>query len=65
MLHSATWTGLRTLAGDYREGDIRRAGIRRANLDRNSSVGKPSSDTTGQFAHRPLARLLKLLPHGR
>ena len=64
MLHSATWTGLRTLAGDYREGDIRRA-----NLDRNSSVGKPTSDTTGQPTHRPLARLLArlltLLLHGR
>ena len=60
MRHSATWTGLRTLAADYRAGDIRQA-----NLDRNSSVGKPASATAGQLTHRPLARLLTLLLHGR
>lgn len=55
MLHSATWTGMRTLAGDYREADIRRANRRRAgNTGTTGGAGAPEQGA----AHLVLAASL-------
>ena len=58
MLYTATPTGMRTLAGDYRDADIRRATLRRA--------AKAAPAANGQHvAPRRIGWLLTLLPHAR
>lgn len=61
MLYTATSTGMRTLAGDYREDDIRRATLRRAD---RAAKAAPAAD--GQHvAPRRIGWLITLLPHAR
>ena len=61
MLYTATPTGMRTLAGDYRDADIRRATLRRAATAANAA---PAAD--GQpVAPRRIGWLITLLPHAR
>ncbi len=68
MLHSTTWTGMRTLADDYREADIRRARVR--GTDEAATATRPAApglEAAGRAARpaRPLARMLTLLPRVR
>jgi hypothetical protein len=60
MLYTATPTGMRTLAGDYRDADIRRASIRRATTAANAA---PTGAAGPLASVSRIARLITLLPH--
>jgi hypothetical protein len=66
MLYSATWAGMRTLAGEKRDADVRSEQVRRTN-----AVGRaPGSSASGQAVpsrviERQILRLLPLLPTAR
>jgi hypothetical protein len=65
MLYTATPTGMRTLAGDYRDADIRRATLRRADRAATAANAAPAG-TAGQLVSASrIARLITLLPHAR
>ena len=66
MLYSATWVGMRALAGDQPDADLRREQLRRTN-----APGRvPETATSGQAVpnrviKRQMPRLLPLLPTAR
>ena len=68
MLYTTTPTGMRTLAGAYREDDIRRATARRADKAAKAApVAKATATaTTEQYiAPHRIGWLTALLPHER
>jgi hypothetical protein len=66
MLYSATPTGMRILAGDYREADIRRAQARRADRPAaTTGTGAPVKRAVHLGSASRIARLITILPHAR
>ena len=62
MLYSATPTGMRALAGAYREDDIRWATLRRAD---KAAKTAPAAAAGQHVAPRRIGWLITLLPHAR
>ncbi len=62
MLYTTTPTGMRTLAGDYRDADRRWADARRA--DKTPTVAQAPS-VERHIAPRRIVRLITLLAHAR
>ncbi|MCJ7710360.1 MAG: hypothetical protein MUQ32_05955 [Chloroflexi bacterium] len=66
MLHTTTPTGMRTLAGAYREADVRRAQAHRADrAPRVAGASAPTRGTVHLASASRIARLFTLLPHAR
>lgn len=65
MLYTATPTGMRTLAGDYRDADIRRATLRRADRAAKAAETAPAATTEQHIAPHRIGWLTALLPHVR
>lgn len=66
MLYSATWAGMRALAGDRPDADVRSEQVRRT----NAAVRATGSVASGQAVpsrvmERQIPRLLPLLPTAR
>jgi hypothetical protein len=71
MLYSATWAGMRTLAGDKPDADVRSEQVRRTN-GAGRATGSVASElvASGQavpsrVTERQILRLLPLLPTAR
>ena len=74
MLYTTTPTGMRTLAGAYREDDIRRATTRRADAAAKAETAAraapatkaaPAASTEQYIAPHRIGWLTALLPHVR
>ena len=72
MLYSATPTGMRVLAGDYRDADVRWARARRADKAAKAAEGAeaagrgaPTRDAALSASTTRFARLRTLMPHAR
>ncbi len=70
MLYSATPTGMRVLAGDYRDADVRWARARWADKADNAAKAAKSCAPTRDAVLLPasttrFARLRTLIPHAR
>ena len=68
MLHTTTTTGMRTLAGAYREADLRWADARRADKAANAAPAAkadPAATTEQHIAPHGIGWLTALLPHAR
>lgn len=66
MLHSVTWSGMQTMAGDYRHADIHRAQVRRTNRPAATiGTGDPVTRAAHLASTSRIARLITILPHAR
>lgn len=67
MLYSATPTGMRALAGDYRDADVRWAQARRSAkaTGRGAESCAPTRNAVTSASTSRFARLLTLIPHAR
>jgi hypothetical protein len=69
MMYSATPTGMRVWAGDYRDADVRWAQARRAAKAANAAKAAKSCAPTGDAvlpaSTTRFARLRTLIPHAR
>ena len=68
MLHTTTPTGMRTLAGDYREADVRWADARRADRAAKAAPAAnsaPAAPVERHTAPHRIGWLTSLIPHQR